>query len=123
MFWLKYYCCFILLLYFYLISISFYLLLFCLFFDTKIFMLKVNSIKLLFSINSTSKVNLACSRHSDRGDNAKRCEQEKNKQRGGGVGVRAKELSLPLFSSLFFSRSLPSRHTRLSERLEQAKSE
>ena len=98
MFWLMYYCCFILLLYFYLISISFYLLLFCLFFDTKIFMLKVNSIKLLFSINSTSKVNLACSRHSDRGDNAKRCEQEKNKQRGGGVGVRAKELSLPLFS-------------------------
>ena len=123
MFWLMYYCCFILLLYFYLISISFYLLLFCLFFDTKIFMLKVNSIKLLFSINSTSKVNLACSRHSDRGDNAKRCEQEKNKQRGGGVGVRAKELSLSLFSSLFFSRSLPSRHTRLSERLEQAKSE
>ena len=122
MFWLMYYCCFILLLYFYLISISFYLL-FCLFFDTKIFMLKVNSIKLLFSINSTSKVNLACSRHSDRGDNAKRCEQEKTKQRGGGVGVRAKELSLSLFSSLFFSRSLPSRHTRLSERLEQAKSE
>ena len=28
-------------------------------------------------------------------------------------------LSLSLFSSLFFSRSLPSRHTPLSERLEQ----
>ena len=93
------------------------------FFDTEIFMLKVNSIKLLYSITSTSKVNLACSRHSDRGDNAKRCEEEKNKQRWGGVGVRAKELSLSLFSSLFFSRSLPSGRTRLSERLEQAKSE
>ena len=81
-------------------------------------MLKVNSIKLLFSITSTSKVNLACSRHSDRVDNAKRCEQEKNKQKGGGVGVRAKELSLSLFSSLFSSRSPPSRRTRLSERLE-----
>ena len=48
--------------------------------------------------------------------------RKKNKQRGGGVGVRARELSLSLFSSLFFSRTLPSRRTRLSERLEQAKS-
>ena len=38
-----------------------------------------------------------------------------NKQRGDGVGVRA----LSLFSSLFFSPSLPSYRTPLSERLEQ----
>ena len=44
--------------------------------------------------------NLACSRRSDRGDGAKRCEQKKN--------------------TLFFSRSLPSRRTPLSERLERA---
>ena len=44
-----------------------------------------------------------------RGDSAKRYE-EKKKQRGVGS----------LFSSLFFSRSFPSRHTPLSERLEQA---
>ena len=47
------------------------------------------------------------------GDSGKRCEHKKH-QRGGGVGVRA------LFTSLFFPRSLPSRHTPLSERLEQA---
>ena len=44
-------------------------------------------------------------------------------QRGGEVWVRALlrplSLSLSLFSSLIFSRSLPSRHTPLSERLEQ----
>ena len=44
--------------------------------------------------------NLACSRRSDRGDGAKRCEQKKN--------------------TLFFSRSLPSRRTPLSKRLERA---
>ena len=44
--------------------------------------------------------NLACSRRSDRGDGAKRCEQKKK--------------------TLFFSRSLPSRRTPLSERLERA---
>ena len=38
----------------------------------------------------------------------------KKQQRGGGIGVRA------LFSSLFFPRSLPSRHTPLSERLERS---
>ena len=38
-----------------------------------------------------------------------------SKQRGDGVGVRA----LSLFSSLFFSPSLPSYRTPLSERLEQ----
>ena len=43
-----------------------------------------------------------------RGDSAKRCEEKKKR----GVGS--------LFSSLFFSRSFPSRHTPLSERLEQA---
>ena len=57
---------------------------------------------------------IACSRRSDRGDSAKRC----------GVGERAREsrsrLYLSLFSSLFFSRSLPSRRTPLSKRLEQA---
>ena len=44
--------------------------------------------------------NLACSRSSDRGDGAKRCEQKKN--------------------TVFFSRRLPSRRTPLSERLERA---
>ena len=60
--------------------------------------------------------NLACSRRADRGDRAKRFEQKKKQQ---GVGVRVRELP-PFFSSLFFSRSLPSRRTPLSERLEQA---
>ena len=48
-------------------------------------------------------------------------EKKQQQQRGGEVGVRAllRPLSLSLFSSLFFSRSLPSRHTPLSERLEQ----
>ena len=41
--------------------------------------------------------------------------KKKSKQRGDGVGVRA----LSLFSSLFFSPSLPSYRTPLSERLEQ----
>ena len=58
---------------------------------------------------------LVCSRRSDRGDGAKRCEQKKT--RGWGRGERNS-----LFSSLFFSRSLPSRSTPLSERLEQATS-
>ena len=56
--------------------------------------------------------NVTCSRRSDRGDSAKRYVSRKKKQRrGGGVWV---------FSSLFFSRCLPSRRTPLSERLEQA---
>ena len=39
------------------------------------------------------KKNVACSKRSDRGDSAKRCEQKKEQQqRGGGVGVRATEL-------------------------------
>ena len=45
--------------------------------------------------------------------------KKKQQQRGGEVGVRALLRPLSLFSSLFFSRSLPSRHTPLSERLEQ----
>ena len=47
-------------------------------------------------------------------------QQQQQQQLGGGVGVRVPPLSL--FSSLFFSRSLPSRRTPLSERLEQANS-
>ena len=116
-----YYCCSFLLLYFYLILISFYLWLFCLFWHSNLHAEgKLNKVVVFRYLHIQSE--LACSRHSDRGDNAKRCEQEKKKQRGGGVGVRARELSLSLFSSLFFSRTLPSRRTRLSERLEQAKS-
>jgi len=53
-------------------------------------------------------ISIACSRRSDRGDRAKLCEKEK-KQRGGGVGVRARELGVPslslFFSLIFFSRS------------------
>ena len=62
---------------------------------------------------------VVCSRRSDHGDSAKRCEQ-KTKQQGGGVGVRVPPISLSLFSSLFFSRSLPSCRTPLSKHLEQA---
>ena len=63
--------------------------------------------------------NITCSRRSDRGAGGRQGTVErdvstKKHQRGGGVGVRA------LFTSLFFPRSLPSRHTPLSERLEQA---
>ena len=47
-----------------------------------------------------------------------RRKKQQQQQRGGGVGVRVPPLSL--FSSLFFSRSLPSRRTPLSERLEEA---
>ena len=57
---------------------------------------------------------IACSMRSDRGDSAKRC----------GVGERPRESSsrlyLSLFSSLFFSHSLPSRRTPLSKSLEEA---
>ena len=60
---------------------------------------------------------IACSRRSDRGDSAKRC----------GVGERARESrsllspsSSSSFPPYFFSRSLPSLCTPLSERLEQA---
>ena len=45
-----------------------------------------------------------------RGGSAKRCEEKKENKEGVG----------PLFSSLFFSRSFPSRHTPLSERMELA---
>ena len=52
---------------------------------------------------------------SDHGDGAKRCEQKKkNKTRGWGRGEKSS-----LFSPLLFFRSLPSRRTPLSERLEQ----
>ena len=71
----------------------------------------------LAALNSKNRVSgiskVVCSSRSDREDTTK-----KKKQRGGGVGVRVPPLSL--FSSLFFSRSLPSRRTPLSERLEQA---
>ena len=40
--------------------------------------------------NCSVTFHLACSRRSYRGDGAKRCEQKK-KQRGDGVGVRARE--------------------------------
>ena len=72
------------------------------------------------SVSGISKV--VCSRRSDRGDTTKRCEKKKKKKnhRGGGVGMRAKERVPPFSPSLFFSRSLPSRRTPLSERLEQA---
>ena len=44
---------------------------------------------------------LACSRRSDRGDSAKRCEQKKQTTRGWGRG-ESEGLSLSLFSSSFF---------------------
>ena len=58
---------------------------------------------------------VACSRRSDRGDSAKRCEQKKK----GGWG-RGEKVPLPLFL-LNFSRSLPLSRTPLSEQ-EQANS-
>ena len=60
--------------------------------------------------------NLACSRRADRGDSTKRFEQKKKTTRGRGES----EGTPSFFSSLLFSRSLPSRRTPLSERLEQA---
>ena len=54
---------------------------------------------------------IACSRRSDRGDSAKISEQKKKTTRGWGGSE----------SEGFFSRSLSSRRTPLSERLEQAK--
>ena len=54
---------------------------------------------------------IACSRRSDRGDSAKISEQNKKTTRGWGRGE----------SKEFFSRSLSSRRTPLSELLEQAK--
>ena len=50
----------------------------------------------------------------------KKFKQEKKNKRGGGVGVRVPPLSLSLFSSLFFSCSLPSCCTPLPKHLEQA---
>ena len=71
------------------------------------------------SVSGISKV--VCSRRSDRGDTTNRCEKKKKKHRGGGLGVKAKERVLPSLPPyfFFFSRSLPSRRTPLSERLEQ----
>ena len=60
--------------------------------------------------------NLACSRRADRWDSAKRFEQKKKTTRGRGES----EGTPSFFSSLFFSRSLPSRRTPLSESMEQA---
>ena len=115
-----YYCCSFLLLYFYLIFI---LLVIVFFWHWNLHAEdKVSKVVVVYFLHIQSE--LACSRHWDRGDSAKRYEQKKEKQQQGGeVGVRARELSLFLFSSLFFSRSLSVRRTRLSERLEQAKSE
>ena len=79
----------------------------------------------LFQTPNFSCTELACSWRSDRGDSAKRCEQRKKQQqqqqqRGGGEGVRARD---SLFSPVFFSHSLPSRRTPLSERPGQASTE
>ena len=51
-------------------------------------------------------ISVDCPTRSDRGDSAKRCEQEK-KQLGGGVGVRARKLGVssspsPSFPLYFF---------------------
>ena len=66
-------------------------------------------------------ISVTCSRRSDRRESAKRCKQEKRTSRGweGWLGV---PVSLPplLFLLIFFSRSLPSHRTPLSECLEQA---
>ena len=67
-------------------------------------------------------ISVACSRRSDCGDSAKRCEQGKKR---GGRGEVPSSVPLSLFLLIlflfyFFARSLPSRRTPLSERLEQA---
>ena len=80
---------------------------------------RIAILKSILKIPQQSKISyvccLACSSRSECGYSAKRCEQEN--QWGSGVGVRA---YLPLFLLIFFSRSLPSRRTPLSEHLEQA---
>ena len=50
----------------------------------------------------------------------KKKQQQQQQQRGGGEGVRARD---SLFSPVFFSHSLPSRRTPLSERPGQASTE
>ena len=71
------------------------------------------------SVSGISKV--VCSRRSDRGDTTKRCEKKKKKTPRGWVRGESEGTRSPLSPSLlfFFSRSLPSRRTPLSERLEQ----
>ena len=49
---------------------------------------------------------LACSRRSDRGDGAKRCEQKKKTAKGGGVGGES-EVSFLFPSPLFLLIFLP----------------
>ena len=113
MLWFMYYCCSFLLLYFYLILISFYLLLFCLFWHWNLHAeAKLNKVVVFRYLHIQSE--LACSRNSDRGDNAKRCEQEK-KKRGAGVGVKAKNLlsPSPSFPPYFFSLSSFAPHSTI----------
>ena len=91
----------------------------------------------VFKVRNTMKtgqpflvtISEAFSRRSDCGYSAKRCEQKKKHKKTRGWGGRGEvcergnwkfpTLSVSLFSSFFFSRSLPSRRTPLSKRLAQ----